>query len=76
MNWIEAIQTVGVSAVFVLIMAYFVKYMFDKFTEMIDTMNTQHKEEMTTVNEALLNNTVALQELTDLLKAEKGGESQ
>lgn len=76
MNWIEAIQTVGVSAVFVLIMAYFVKYMFDKFTEMIDTMNTQHKEEMSTVNEALLNNTVALQELTDLLKAEKGGESQ
>lgn len=76
MSWIEAIQTVGVSAVFVLIMAYFVKYMFDKFTEMIDTMNTQHKEEMSTVNEALLNNTVALQELTDLLKAEKGGESQ
>lgn len=76
MNWIEAIQTVGVSAVFVLIMAYFVKYMFDKFTEMIDTMNTQHKEEMSTVNEALLNNTVALQELTDLLKAEKGGETQ
>lgn len=76
MNWVEAIQTVGVSAVFVLIMAYFVKYMFDKFTEMIDTMNTQHKEEMSTVNEALLNNTVALQELTDLLKAEKGGESQ
>lgn len=76
MNWIEAIQTVGVSAVFVLIMAYFVKYMFDKFTEMIDTMNTQHKEEMSTVNEALLNNTVAIQELTDLLKAEKGGESQ
>lgn len=76
MNWVEAIQSVGVSAVFVLIMAYFVKYMFDKFTEMIDTMNTQHKEEMSTVNEALLNNTVALQELTDLLKSEKGGESQ
>lgn len=75
MNWVEAIQTVGVSAVFVLIMAYFVKYMFDKFTEMIDTMNTQHKEEMSTVNEALLNNTVAIQELTDLLKAEKGGET-
>lgn len=76
MNWIEAIQTVGVSAVFVLIMAYFVKYMFDKFTAMIDTLNAQHKEEMTTVNDALLNNTVAIQELTDLLKSEKGGETQ
>lgn len=75
MNWIEAIQTVGVSAVFVLIMAYFVKYMFDKFTEMINDQNAKHKEEMTAVNEALLNNTVALQELTDLLKSEKGGET-
>lgn len=76
MNWIEAIQTVGVSAVFVLIMAYFVKYMFDKFTQMINDLNTQHKEEMTTVHDALLNNTVAIQELTDLLKSEKGGETQ
>ena len=75
MNWVEAIQTVGVSAVFVLIMAYFVKYMFDKFTEMINDQNARHKEEMTAVNEALLNNTVALQELTDLLKSEKGGET-
>lgn len=76
MNWIEAIQTVGVSAVFVLIMAYFVKYMFDKFTEMINDQNAKHKEEMTAVNEALLNNTLAIQELTDLLKSEKGGETQ
>lgn len=76
MNWIEAIQTVGVSAVFVLIMAYFVKYMFDKFTEMINDQNVKHKEEMTAVNEALLNNTLAIQELTDLLKSEKGGETQ
>lgn len=76
MNWIEAIQTVGVSAVFVLIMAYFVKYMFDKFTQMINDLNTQHKEEITTVHDALLNNTVAIQELTDLLKSEKGGETQ
>ncbi len=76
MNWVEAIQTVGVSAVFVLIMAYFVKYMFDKFTEMINDQNVKHKEEMTAVNEALLNNTLAIQELTDLLKSEKGGETQ
>lgn len=76
MNWIDAIQTVGVSAVFVLIMAYFVKYMFDKFTDMIKELTAQHKEEMTTVNDALLNNTVALQELTDLLRNEKGGEAQ
>lgn len=76
MNWVEAIQTVGVSAVFVLIMAYFVKYMFDKFTEMINDQNAKHKEEMTAVNEALLNNTLAIQELTDLLKSEKGGETQ
>lgn len=76
MNWIEAIQTVGVSAVFVLIMAYFVKYMFDKFTEMINDQNVKHKEEMAAVNEALLNNTLAIQELTDLLKSEKGGETQ
>lgn len=75
MSWVEAIQTVGISAVFVVIMAYFVKYMFDKFTAMIDTLNAQHKEEMTTVNDALLNNTVAIQELTDLLKSEKGGDT-
>ena len=49
-------------------MAWYVKYMTDKNREMIEKINEQHKQEMFEVTEALNNNTLALQKLTDKLQ--------
>lgn len=57
---IQAISTVGFPIVMCLLLVY-----------VVYKMNEQHKEEMTKMNDALNNNTLAIQHLTDLL-TEKG----
>lgn len=57
---IQAISTVGFPIVMCLLLVY-----------VVYKMNDQHKEEMTKMNDALNNNTLAIQHLTDLL-TEKG----
>lgn len=56
---INAIGTVGFPIVMCLILVYIVY-----------KMNEQHKEEMNKMNEALNNNTLAIQHLTDMLTKE------
>ncbi len=51
---IQAISTVGFPIAMCCIMAYYVKYTEDK-----------HREEINSIREALENNTLALQKLTD-----------
>lgn len=48
-------------------MGYYVKYNTDENNKRIDNLNAQHKEEMSQVTQALNNNTLALQHLTDLM---------
>lgn len=55
-NVINAISTVGFPIVMCLILVY-----------VVYKMNEQHKEEMNKMNEALNNNTLAIQHLTDML---------
>lgn len=55
-NVINAISTVGFPIVMCLILVY-----------VVYKMNEQHKEEMNKMNEALNNNTLAIQHLSDLL---------
>lgn len=55
-NVINAISTVGFPIVMCLILVY-----------VVYKMNDQHKEEMNKMNEALNNNTLAIQHLTDML---------
>lgn len=55
-NVINAISTVGFPIVMCLILVY-----------VVYKMNDQHKEEMNKMNEALNNNTLAIQHLSDLL---------
>ena len=62
------ISTYGFPIVMCCAMAWYVKYMTDKNREMIEKINEQHKQEMFEVTEALNNNTLALQKLTDKLQ--------
>lgn len=62
------ISTYGFPMVMCGAMAWYVKYITDKNREMVEKINEQHKQEMVDVTEALNNNTLALQKLTDKLQ--------
>lgn len=61
------IATVGFPIVCFLMAGWYVKYREDKNDEKFDKLNTQHDEENKRITEALNNNTIALQKLTDKL---------
>ena len=61
------IQTVGFPAVCVLGMGWYVKYITDQHHDELQKMQDQHQQEMNEVTEALNNNTLALQKLTDYI---------
>lgn len=65
---VEAVKSLGVAVVMCLLMAWFVKYMFDKFMIELENEREAHKAEMAVLQEALTNNTVALTTLTERLK--------
>ncbi len=64
---LNAIQTFGISVVMCLLMAWFVKYMFDKFLSLLETEKESHKSEVTMLKDALNNNTVALTKVAERL---------
>lgn len=67
MDIINMIQSVGVPVAFCIAMGYYVKYISDQHREDVNKLNEQHNEEMAEVTQALNNNTIALQKLTDYL---------
>ena len=64
---VEAVKSLGVAVVMCLLMAWFVKYMFDKFMAELEKEREAHKAEMKVLQDALTNNTVALTTLTERL---------
>lgn len=62
---LTAVTTVGFPIVCCGAMMYYVKYTTDKHREEIETLNTQHKDEMKELTNAVNNNTLALQKLCD-----------
>lgn len=66
----QLIATLGFPIVCAVILAYVVKYMFDKYTGDIMKLTETHKEESDKFTEALNNNTIALQKLCDKLDKE------
>lgn len=62
---LTAVTTVGFPIVCCGAMMYYVKYTTDKHREEIESLNTQHKDEMKEVTNAVNNNTLALQKLCD-----------
>ena len=67
----EIISTVGFPIVCFIMCGYYVKYREDKNDEKFDKLNNQHDDEMKQVVNALNNNTLALQKLTDKLEGDK-----
>lgn len=65
---LQAISTVGFPIACCIAMAVFVKYITDKNREEVAKLNEDHKKEMNEVTQALNNNTLALQSLTDHLR--------
>ena len=50
------------------VMGWYVKYIQDNYRKDITDISSRHKEEMEKVTEALNNNTLAIQRLTDFIK--------
>lgn len=67
----EIISTIGFPIVCFIMCGYYVKYREDKNDEKFDKLNNQHDDEMKQVVNALNNNTLALQKLTDKLEVGK-----
>ena len=65
---VTIITTVGFPIVACGGMAWYVKYITDKNREEMNAERLQHNEEMTKVTEALNNNTLAIQKLTDYIE--------
>ena len=63
----ELITTVGFPIVCFLLCGWYVKYREDKNDEKFDKLNAQHDEESRRLTDAVNNNTIALQKLTDKL---------
>ena len=48
-------------------MAWYVKYMTDQANSRLDTLNREHREEVSRLSSVLENNTLAIQKLTDYI---------
>ena len=63
----ELVSTIGFPIVCFFMSGWYVKYREDKNDEKFDKLNTQHDEELKRLTDAVNNNTIALQKLTDKL---------
>ena len=64
----QFISAVGFPIVACVGMGWFVKYQTDQNTAEVATMRKEHLEEISKVTEALNNNTLAIQRLTDMIQ--------
>lgn len=65
---VTLIQTIGFPVVMCGAMAYYVKYITDRNREDLAAERSQHDAEMNKITEAIKNNTIALQKLTDYME--------
>ena len=64
---VTIIQGVGFPIVMCGAMAYYVKYITDKNRDSMDQLNERHTKEMNDITQAINNNTLALQHLSDII---------
>lgn len=64
---INAIQSLGVAVVLCLLMAYFVKYMFDKFMVQRDADSQLYNEQISALKDAINNNTIVMTKILSAL---------
>lgn len=75
MDILSIIQSIGFPAACVIGMAWYIKHITDQNREDRNAADKQHKEEMAEVTNALNNNTLAIQRLTDFIVGVKNDES-
>lgn len=66
---ISIVQSIGFPIVMCGAMGYFVYYMYNKNSEQIEMMNTQHREETKELQKAIDNNTIALTQVIDVINS-------
>lgn len=66
----QLIPTIGFPCAACVAVGFFVKYIFDKYTNDIKEMQAAHREESKQFADALNNNTIVLQKLCDKLDKE------
>lgn len=64
---VTIIQGVGFPIVMCGAMAYYVKYITDKNRDSMNDLNERHTNEINQVSQAINNNTLALQHLSDII---------
>lgn len=64
---INAVQSLGVAVVLCLLMAYFVKYMFDKFMVQRDADTQLYNEQISALKDAINNNTIVMTKILSTL---------
>lgn len=64
---LNAVQSLGVAVVLCLLMAYFVKYMFDKFMSQRETDTQTYNEQISALRDAINNNTIVMTKLLSAL---------
>lgn len=64
---LNAVQSLGVAVVLCLLMAYFVKYMFDKFMSQREADTQTYNEQISALRDAINNNTIVMTKLLSAL---------
>lgn len=67
---VSIVQSVGFPIVMCGAMGWFVKYTYDDQRKEVSELNSAHAKEMTSITEALNNNTLAVQKLCDMIDKE------
>ena len=81
-DFVQLVANYGLPAIMCAVMMYYVKYREDKNDDRMDAQNVRHKEEieklsdankqsLADITQALNNNTLALQKLTDYMERQK-----
>lgn len=64
---VDLIDRFGFNVVMLLLAAYFIKYMFDKFMSLLNEEKTAHKQEIESLTKVIEDNTKAITILTERL---------
>ena len=81
-DFVQLVANYGLPAIMCAVMMYYVKYREDKNDDRMDAQNVRHKDEieklaesnkqsLADITQALNNNTLALQKLTDYMERQK-----
>lgn len=68
---INAVQSLGVAVVLCLLMAYFVKYMFDKFMSQREIDTQTYNEQISALKDAINNNTIVMTKILSALNVKE-----